>query len=208
MSGQAPTPDSVDRFVVYLKALRDFQMLPPAAAYDHMGAVIVDAVLQAGMNYQRVVEPRVKAIRADHPEARTATGFLELLRRVGPEQLLSWRNKRKMTLVLRMTELLAQDHVDTVDDLKLWLSHPENLKRLRDLSGVGDKTVDYIQALVGIPAVAIDVHLSRLLAQAGIRATGYGSARAIIEQAADRMGVNRTVLDYSLWKFMSERRGA
>lgn len=197
----------VDRVVSYLQTLEDFRVLPPAEPYSHIGAAIVDAVLQAGLNYDNVVRQRVDAVAAIG-SARTTKGFLQLLEAQGVETVLSWRPGRKPRLVVSLAELLDREGVNTVLDLHAWLQRPENLPKLTALHGVGPKTVDYLKDLVGLPAVAIDVHLSRLLLAAGVPATDYHDARAIIEGAFDRMGVNRSALDYSIWRFMADARGA
>lgn len=46
----------------------DEQMLRPT--YDHMGAILADSVLQAGMNYANVVKPRVDAILLSYAEKK------------------------------------------------------------------------------------------------------------------------------------------
>jgi hypothetical protein len=68
--------------------------------------------------------------------------------------------------------------------------------------------VYYLRILVGIPAVAVDVHVMRFLRFAGIKAVSYQEACRLVSAAADRMGIDRAVLDDSIWKFMNERRGA
>jgi hypothetical protein len=62
----------------YLRGLPDFRLVP-ASNYDHMGAIIVDAMLQAGANYDGVRE-RVKAMR-EEKEIR------EALKRLKDERL-------------------------------------------------------------------------------------------------------------------------
>jgi hypothetical protein len=50
------------------------------------------------------------------------------------------------------------------------------------------------------------IHLLTVLA-AGVPAGSYHDARTIFE-AADRMAINRSALDYSIWRFMAGARGA
>jgi hypothetical protein len=198
--------DHIDRVVAHLKGLRGFEVLPPFEPYTHFGAVIVDGVLQAGLNYDTVVRKRVDAVAAIE-SACTTKGFLALLRSRGAEAVLSWQPGRKPRLVVALAELLEREHVETVSDFRSWLQRPDSPQKLTALHGVGPKTVDYLKGLVGLPAVAIDIHLSRLLLAAGVPSTSYHSARAILEGAADKMGVDRGALDNSIWQFMA-RGGA
>lgn len=65
----------------YLQSLPGFEVVVPLeASYLHMGATLTDAVLQAGVNYAHVVQPRVERVRSRYPEATTASAFLALLR--------------------------------------------------------------------------------------------------------------------------------
>jgi len=61
---------------------------------------------------------------------------------------------------------------------------------------------------VGIPESAIDRHLFAFLALAGIDTVGYEAAQAIINAAADQLGVGRAHLDHSIWQYMSRRAQA
>jgi hypothetical protein len=56
--------------------------------YNHMGAVIVDALLQPGLNYDSTVYPRVKKVQAIE-EAKTTSGFLKVLLTNTPEKVLN-----------------------------------------------------------------------------------------------------------------------
>ncbi len=198
--------DRIARVISYIEGLHDFRVLPPEAPPTHIGAVLVDAALQAGLNYDNVVKPRVEAVEAI-VGARTAKGFLELLAARGAESVLSWSPGRKPRLVVALTELLVTEGVDTVDDLRAWLQNSANISKLSSLHGVGPKTVDYLKSLAGLPSVAIDVHLERFLHAAGVSPADYHDGRSLIEGAADRMGIDRTALDYSIWYYMAHPSG-
>jgi hypothetical protein len=43
--------------------------------YGHMGATLTDAILQQGIDYTTVVEPRVNNILTTYPEAKATTQF-------------------------------------------------------------------------------------------------------------------------------------
>ena len=49
------------------------------AVYHHLGAVLADSVLQAGLNYNSVVRPRVRAIFELFPHARSLGQIVEIV---------------------------------------------------------------------------------------------------------------------------------
>jgi hypothetical protein len=189
----------------YLEGLCDFLINKELdyGNYRHMGATITAAILQAGVNWYATVKPRVDRLRSTFPEAATTTGFLELLDQRGHVELLDWNDKEKPNRILGLARFLQEEKVENEAELQNWLREPENGSRLMGLRGVGDKTVDFLQMLVGIPTNAVDRHLYGLLSDAGIDAKGYQEAHEIIDRAADLAGIDRIVFDFSIWKYMS-----
>ena len=102
-------------------------------------------------------------------------------------------------------ELLAAEGVETEIDLREWLSHEPNLQKLQSIKGVGPKTIDYFQILVGISTSAIDRHLLRFLADAGLAVSNYIDAQTIINSAADILAVDRAHFNHSIWQYMSKK---
>lgn len=190
----------------YVRSLTDFRILEEADGnYHHMGATITDAVLQAGINYEHVVAPRISRLRRQYPGARTSSGFLRLLNTAGPLELLKWRHPEKPNRVFGLTSFFVESGIETETDLQEWIQIPSNVVRLKQLRGIGDKTVDYLKNLTGIPTSAIDRHLFRFLEEANIRASGYDEAHIIVDKTADLMRVSRRLLDHSIWKYMSDK---
>ncbi len=196
------------RLASYIRSLPDFTMVTPEIIdgnYDHVGATITDAILQAGINYKTVVRPRVQDLRDRHPEARTTSGFLRLLAQESPEKLLRFGGK-KPQLVLEITRFFESQGIQTESDLRTWLQEPAHVDSLRQIKGIGNKTADYFGILVGIQGVAVDVHLSHFLEEAGLGQCAYDEAKQIVSLTADVLGVSRAVLDHSIWLYMSNRR--
>jgi len=197
--------DRKQTVVAYIKSLDGFRLVS-SEPYAHMGGLLTDAVLQAGINYRRVVEPRVNRLMREHPSAQRTSGFVALLRDRGPEAVLSWKAGRKPQTLLTLAQLLLDEQVETTEDLQRWLRQPVNSRKLQRIKGIGLKTVDYLRILAGIPAMAIDLHLQRFLADAGTPTTTYDEARKLLESVADVLGADRGLLDYSIWKYVSEKR--
>ncbi len=67
--------------------------------------------------------------------------------------------------------------------------------------------MDYLQILAGLDTSAVDRHLALFLKQAGVAADPYTERKTIIDAAAGVLGVDRAVLDYSIWRYMVDRSG-
>jgi len=199
--------DKVNLLVNYIRSLSDFKIIEPDIPYRHMGATITDAMLQPGTTWETVVSPRVQKLRHNYPEAKTTTGFLKLLERIGSRELLEWKDSEKPNRVLSIAHFFAKEGIETEADLKTWLENEANIERLKELRGIGNKTTDYFKILSGIPTAAVDRHLIEFLKRAGVNTNSYSEAREIINKCAEQMGINKSVLDHSIWKYMSGERG-
>ena len=199
----------VKLLINYIKSLSDFKIIEPDIPYHHMGATVTDAILQAGIKWETVVSPRVQELRHSYSEAKTTTGFLKLLERIGPRELLNWNDPEKPNRVLIIARFFAEEGIETEVDLKTWLENKANIVRLKDLKGIGDKTADYFKILCDIPTSAVDRHLIKFLNRAGIERDriSYSEAREIVNKSAEQMGINKSVLDHSIWKYMSSGEG-
>jgi hypothetical protein len=198
--------NEVELLVEYIRSRPEFEIVTELDGnYGHMGAALTDAVLQAGVNYKFVVRPRVHRLLTEYPQATTTSDFLRLLGAEGHQGLLSWKGGRKIDTLLELARLLASEGVETEDDFRTWSAEPENRKRLRRIKGIKDKTLDYIEILLGGQSVAVDRHLYRFLAEAGVPTSGYADAHTLIRDAAGVLGISASLLDHSIWKYMSER---
>jgi hypothetical protein len=166
-----------------------------------MGAVLTDAVLQAGLNYEKVVLPRVLSVLNTYPEASTTTGFLNVLEANGYQEVLQWKDETKPDRLKRIGTFLRDRKVETIGDLKVWLGRKESRKELLEINGVGPKTADHLPILAGLPSVAVDRHIKRFCAEAGITR----NISKAVKEAAEKMDVDESCLDYSIWIFMSQR---
>ena len=98
----------VKRLFNYIKSREDFELIePPDVPHYHMGATITDAVLQAGVRYETVVKPRVNNLKQNYPEAKTTTGFLNLIRKIDLSELLDWNGIEKPKRILGVIQFLA-----------------------------------------------------------------------------------------------------
>jgi hypothetical protein len=151
--------EAVQRLAEFTKSLPDFRIYQENEIdrYDHIGAAIADAVLQAQRDYYSVVAPRTERILKRWPEAKTVSAVLECLKSVSPRDFLDWSDNASSSNYLahrvrRFVEiftLLSKSGVDTIGDLKQWLTVEEHSAKLSGIFGVGPKTTEYVKILVG-----------------------------------------------------------
>jgi|GEM_PF-1135586 len=192
------------RLKEFIASLPDFGLFKPPIPYGHMGAVITDAILQAALNWESVVKPRIDKVRS-YSQACITSGFRDLLHTAGPRAVLNWEHPEKLARLAGVIDFFCACRIETEEELRQWLEQEENLIRLKRLRGVGDKTADYFKFLVGIPTSAVDRHIRNFLLLAGIQTSSYDEAKEIVHCTADLMGISRSLLDHSIWKYMSSR---
>ena len=194
----------VEALVAYIHGLSDFNVNEALGrTEDHIGAIVVDAILQSGINYQQVVKPRVDQLRADFPEARTTSGFLALADRVGLCTLIRWNGRSKIETILAVARFLRDEGVETHTDLRAWLDSSLNVDRLKQLRGIGNMTADYFRMLAGIETIAPDGLISGFLARAGLTGRSYHHTREILVKTARRLSVSPIALGFCIWEYMA-----
>ncbi|MEU9144009.1 hypothetical protein [Streptomyces sp. NPDC048349] len=176
----------------------------PPAGWTHMGAVICDTSFHAQRKYEATIRPRLRTLQLLWPDAATVSGFQA---RIAAEDLalaMDYNSPARVATAHAITNLLAARGVDTREDLHAWLGDQDNRAALRKVKGVGPKSVDYIGNLVGRSQVAVDVHLRRFAAEAGISVLGYEQLRALYEEAAEHLGHDRAGLEHAVWRLKSQ----
>ena len=200
------TKSDAEKLAHYVRSLSGFKFYETIDGnYDHIGATVGDAVLQANNKYSTHVKPRVNRILARYPNARTTSAVLHLLELTSIAEFLDWHSEARAERFRQVLELFATEGVEVETDLRQWLANEDNLPKLRSIKGVGPKTIDYFKILVGIPTSAIDRHLLNFLGLAGLAPCDYHDAQITINVAADILSVDRAHFDHSIWQFMSKR---
>jgi hypothetical protein len=167
--------------------------------YEHMGAILCDAGLQAAVNYRTVVVPRIDRLLLHWPCAHTTTAFQRKALRYGLGDVLRWRNHAKLGRIYAMTALFSDHGIETCHDAQHWLASPAAERRLLDIHGVGVKTIDYLRILVGVADLAVDRHVRAFAISAGVT----GGDRAIKRQfarAASHCGLALDRVDQLVWR--------
>jgi|tagenome__1003787_1003787.scaffolds.fasta_scaffold20975376_5 hypothetical protein len=172
----------------------------------HVGAIVADAALQAGLNYRTVVKVRIDRIVQDFPEAATLSGMFNVIASIGVAEFLRWHHNTKVSRFVCVAELLRDEGVNDFHQLRTWLQNPACRQKLRAIHGVGPKTVDYLCGLVGLDFVAVDRHIRSFASDAGITAADYDFLQTVVSYAADLLGVSRRHFDASIWTYVSSQK--
>lgn len=201
-----PLALKVRDLITYIRHTRDFQLIeaPDCPYKNHIGALFTDVVLQAGLNYQHVVAPRVSKVLSEFPVAYTVKRFSAVLQKHSIEKVLDWHDSEKQLRMIRILEFCKTHGIHNSYQLKIYLANNKlNSEKFKSIRGIGDKTYDYLLKLLGVESVAVDRHVYKFVSEAGIIYKDYKEAKQIVEYAADIMNVSRRALDFSIWSFMS-----
>ena len=189
--------------VAHIRSHPTFVIVDLLDRWNHMGATLADAVLQRGIDYKAVVEPRVKNLKASYPEAITTSAFACVLERDGAPRVLDWTDGPKPQTLVALVKVLLENRIETEEDLRAWLEIDASIVRLHQIKGIKDKTSDYLKILVGAQTVAVDTHLFGFLDEAGVPTRDYAEAHRILREAAELLGVDASKLDHSIWRYGS-----
>lgn len=189
------------RVADYAKELgADIERQEIRAVYEHMGALLADSILQAGLNYNSVVRPRVSAILSRFPEECSTSALVELVAKGHTSLFLNWTHAEKVGRFDALVMFLNDNAVEDVEDLKSCLLRKPFIGALREVRGVGPKTVDYIGCLVGLDSVAVDRHVKSFAKRVGVIEDDYDFLRNVFCYAADLLSVSRREFDAWVWR--------
>lgn len=170
---------------------------------DHLGAVLADAILQAGLSYKSVVKVRVDRIVRLFPETATLAETLRLVERGSASEFLLWKHPEKIDRFTRLVHVLNEHDVEDTQLLRHWLQHDRCRHVLLKIDGVGPKTIDYLSCLVGVDCIAIDRHVRTFARRAGVEDRDYYDLQRMVSYAADLLNMSRRDFDFWIWRTVS-----
>jgi hypothetical protein len=176
----------------------------PSRVYNHLGALLADVSLQAGVNYDHVVRPRVNYVLAEFPATATVSSLKTLILEIGVEQFLQWKGRAKIGVFTSILGTLDQRSIETVEDVSAWSSTLEANRILLGIRGFGYKSFDYLRLLCGFETIPIDRHLRRFLELAGVNCgrTSYTALQSILLEACEQIGLEPYKAEHGLWRLM------
>jgi len=173
------------------------------SVYNHLGALLTDIVLQSGLNYRHVVQPRVERVLNEFPYA-TTTPLLQCIVKVyTADYFLDWKGSTKTQRFIDILDFCTQNKIDDENQLRQFLVNENNKGKFLSINGVGPKTADYALKLMGVECVAVDRHVLSFMREAGIERSGYQEVKMIVEYAADLLCLSRTGVDSFIWSSMN-----
>lgn len=172
----------------------------PRATCGHLGAVLADSVLQAGLNYTTVVRPRVLAILRAYPNHHKISSLLGVIEDGKTEVFLNWRHHEKVTRFEALVVFMKHWGIEDVSDLRAGLASDEFCDAIQAVNGIGPKTVDYMACLVGIDSIAVDRHVRTFAKTVGVENDDYHFLRKSFCCAADLLSLPRREFDAWLWR--------
>lgn len=181
-----------------------FEERSPRITCEHLGAVLADSVLQAGLNYSTVVRPRVLAILQTHPDRNTISSLVSLIQEKKTGMFLNWHHHEKIKRFEMLVDFLRDRGVEYVQDLQACLASDAFCNAIQTVRGIGPKTVDYMACLIGIDSIAIDRHVRTFAKMVGVYNEDYQFLRTSFCYAADLLSLPRREFDAWLWhRFVS-----
>ena len=172
----------------------------PRPTCEHLGAVLADSVLQAGLNYTTVVRPRILAILRTHPDRYAISSLVSLIQNDQTSAFLNWRHPEKVSRFEALVVFLQEREIEYASDLRECLASDKFRSAIQKLSGIGPKTVDYMACLVGIDSIAVDRHVRTFAKTAGVENDDYHFLRESFCCAADLLSLPRREFDSWLWR--------
>ncbi|RXG14201.1 hypothetical protein DSM03_101318 [Leeuwenhoekiella aestuarii] len=195
----------INKLIQFIEGKHDFSLIRSNICFynNHLGAVLTDIILQAGLNYKTVVLPRVLRVYNNFEEADNLENLIFTINSVGLESFLNWKNHIKLKRFQSVINFLDESSIQTTSELLDYLNDSSNLKYFKSIPGIGDKTIDYFFKLMHVETIAVDRHIINFLNKAEIDYNSYQSAKRIVEFTADMLNVSRRDIDYSIWNYMS-----
>jgi hypothetical protein len=195
----------INKLINFIESHQDFNIIKSNSCFynNHLGAVLTDIVLQAGLNYRTVVLPRVLHVYNEFNTAKNLDGLIDTINEIGLENFLNWQNEIKIKKFQLVIDYLTSNSIQTTNELLKHISIEPNLKSFLSIQGIGNKTIDYFFKLMHVETVAVDRHIINFLHQANVNYYNYHSAKKIVEYTADILNISRRDIDYSIWNYMS-----
>lgn len=196
------------KLVNYINTNNEFTFVKSNKCFynNHLGAVLADIILQAGVNYKSIVFPRVLNIYKSYPDAYSLEGLLNTLSLIEISSFLQWKNEVKLSRYSSLIDFMINNNLQDSYELSDFLQKKNNQEKFLNISGIGNKTLDYFLKLMHVETIAVDRHIFNFLDKANVLYNNdYHIAKKIVEYTADIMSVSRRDIDFSIWNFMSDK---
>jgi endonuclease III len=174
--------------------------------YQNMAALLADLVLQAAINYEKVVAPRVNSILERYPACITTANVVDLICKESLEEILNWKGRVKLERFRTLLAFLVGEGIDDTAALAEWISRPASRAQLLAINGLGAKSVDYLKLLCGVSSFPIDRHIFRFIALAGVstRKCSYVDAQMLLLRSCEELNLCPSRTENAIWTLMRD----
>ena len=179
--------------------------VPSRSVCHHIGAVLADSVLQAGLSYSRVVRPRVQKILEEFPHCTTVHALIQVIETHGSEYFLQWQHQEKVSRFDDLIKFLVGARIEDACELAEALLDEAFRVDIRGVKGIGPKTIDYMACLVGVDCIAVDRHIRGFAELAGLEDYRYDYLRDVFSFAADLLNISRREFDALIWHYQATK---
>lgn len=200
--------ESSRHLVQYIKSVEDLKLTYKKrnSGYTHIGALFTDIILQAGLNYNTVVKPRVNRVLYDFPQANNLKNLRLVIEQHSLEEVIKWTHPVKIERFLDLLHFCTKREINSCNDLKTFLRKSDNRILFLSVKGLGPKTLDYTMKLLDFDTIAVDRHIIGFLELAGLKHKNYDFTKKTVEFAADLLEITRASLDETIWHYMSTKQ--
>ena len=163
--------ESSRHLVQYIKSVEDLELSykKRISGYTHIGALFTDIILQAGLNYNTVVKPRVNRVLYDFPQANNLKDLRLVIEQHSLEKVIKWSHPVKIERFIELLDFCTKNEINTCADLKTFLRKSDNRNLFLSVKGLGPKTLDYTMKLLDFDTIAVDRHIIGFLELAGLK---------------------------------------
>jgi len=170
----------------------------------NIGAIVIESILQSGLNYNYVVKPRIEKFYNKYESFYSLSQLDFLLQYNSIEDIMGVNNGRKKKALTDLMKLLFKYEVEYIYQLQDVILSPLFVEEFLSIKGIGNKTLDYLMILLGLDSIAIDRHLFKFLKEFDIDLS-YSDSKKLLVKVAEEMDIDLTELDSFIWNEMSSR---
>jgi hypothetical protein len=204
--------DDVDRLFAYIKQV-ELVVRVPGLWPGNVELALIDAVFSIRARYGVTQSKGVRGALHRYRDAsgRESWDDLSVLASMEPSRFREViGNKQKTGGVLKADAVLAAAGNLVKAGVRHAADVDRNSKQQRaaycNTKGLGPVTWSYFTMLVGHDGVKADTQVTRFVERALERTVGTDECERLVTEAAKKLDMPATVLDHSIWRYMSKAR--
>lgn len=206
-------PNDIEKYIKYTNSLNlVFDKEPEEYEYENPVILLMDAVLSINRQYNKFVLPRLEYFKQKFPNINTLHKLNNLIIEKGVnnfEDVWNYDHPKRVEILQDITlffiDYKNRNHIkDDLEGMKHWAKNVDmNSKRILPVNGIGFATSLYIRKMLGVDTVKPDIHIKKSIYDGIGKKMSEKKTVSFIEEAAHKMDVTATALDYAIWEYYS-----